>query len=173
MKNLNDTIVHTQLFFTNTVHNWVSNDSHSTRWPIASFTKTSFVFINIFLETLQLSRLFDDMALFLGDMISSLWSCSLCFSCLAVFNWVSILLCMGVLLQELDSSIQTEQSLSHIFWKKDVLEMSLMFHAFSSMLLSFWVLYINKFWMISFLEIFFFPRNSISFSRFTYDRFIY
>ena len=49
MKNLNDTIVHAQLFFVDAIHNQVSNYSISTRWPkiIVSVTNTGFVFIFI------------------------------------------------------------------------------------------------------------------------------
>ena len=75
---------------------------------------------------------------------------------------------MTGLLQGLHSPIQTEQSFELQVLREDTLEMSLRFHAFSLMVLSFWVLYLNKFWMISFLEIILFFRNSITFSRLCY-----
>ena len=75
---------------------------------------------------------------------------------------------MRGLLQGLDSPIQTEQSFELQVLQEDTLEMSLRFHAFSLMVLSFWVLNLNKFWMISFLEIILFFRNSITFSRLCY-----
>ena len=75
---------------------------------------------------------------------------------------------MRGLLQGLDSPIQTEQSFELQVLQEDTLEMSLRFHAFSLMVLSFWVLYLNKFWMISFLEIILFFRNLITFSRLCY-----
>ena len=75
---------------------------------------------------------------------------------------------MRGLLQGLDSPIQTEQSFELKVLQEDTLEMSLRFHAFSLMVLSFWVLNLNKFWMISFLEIILFFRNSITFSRLCY-----
>ena len=75
---------------------------------------------------------------------------------------------MRGLLQGLDSPIQTEQSFELKVLQEDTLEMSLRFHAFSLMVLSFWVLNLNKFWMISFLEIILFFRNLITFSRLCY-----
>ena len=75
---------------------------------------------------------------------------------------------MTGLLQGLHSPIQTEQSFELQVLPEDTLEMSLRFHAFSLMVLSFWVLYLNKFWMISFLEIILFFRNLITFSRLCY-----
>ena len=75
---------------------------------------------------------------------------------------------MTGLLQGLHSPIQTEQSFELQVLREDTLEMSLRFHAFSLMVLSFWVSYLNKFWMISFLEIILFFRNLITFSRLCY-----
>ena len=80
------------------------------------------------------------------------------------FNWVSILLCMGVSLQGLYLSIQTEQSFELRLLQEDGSKVYLMFLAFFLLMLSFWVLYLNKFWMISFLEIISFCRYLISFS---------
>ena len=51
---------------------------------------------------------------------------------------------MEVLLQGLDSSIQTKQFLEQHVWQEHVSEVFLMFHAFSLML-SIWVLYLIKF----------------------------
>lgn len=88
---------------------------------------------------------------------------------------------MGVLKQGFigpDSSVQTEQSFELYVLQEDASEVSLMFHAllsillsfwafhaFSSMLLSFWVLNLNKFSMNSFSEKITLYRNLISFYR--------
>ena len=54
---------------------------------------------------LQPSGLSDNMTSFLGGMTLTLWQHSLCFSSLTVFDLVSSLLCTGVSLEGLDSSI--------------------------------------------------------------------
>ena len=55
--------------------------------------------------------------------------------------------------------IQTEESFELRVQQEGVWELRLMFHAFYSMLVSIWVLNLNKFWMISFLEVLSFFRN--------------
>ena len=103
-----------------------------------------------------------DNITFLGIVALTLWKYSLLFSCLTVFDLVLILLCIGVSLQGVDSFKQAGQSFELHGLEKDMSEVSLMFHVFLSVtLLSFWVLNLNKFWMISFLEIISFFRNSI------------
>ena len=56
-----------------------------------------------------------------------------------------MLLCMGVLLQGLDPSIQTDQSFELHVLQRHVSEECSMFLAFLLTLLSFRVLYLNKF----------------------------
>ena len=55
--------------------------------------------------------------------------------------------------------MQTEESFELRVLQEGVWELPLMFHAFYSMLVSIWVLNLNKFWMISFLEVLSFFRN--------------
>ena len=100
----------------------------------------------------------DNNTSFLGDMTGTLWIYSLCFSFLMVFYWVSILLCMGVSLH----GLCRQESFELRVLQEGVWELPLMFHAFYSMLVSIWVLNLNKFWMISFLEVLSFFRNFLS-----------
>ena len=58
--------------------------------------------------------------------------------------------------------MQTEESFELRVLQEGVWELPLMFHAFYSMLVSIWVLNLNKFWMISFLEVLSFFRNFLS-----------
>ena len=57
----------------------------------------------------------DNNTSFLGDTTGTLWRYSLCFSCLMVFYWVSILLCMGVSLHGL---YRLRNLLSYVFSKR-------------------------------------------------------
>ena len=107
MKNLNDTIAHTQPF------------SNSTMWPknVVSFTKAGFVFINIvsFGNNTTVGIFWQHDIISSGRDINFVEEL-LVFLLSKDFNWVSVLLCMGASLQRLDSSILTEQSFELNVW---------------------------------------------------------